>query len=200
MRKPLLIVFVKNIRLGKVKTRLANSIGNENAFQVYRHLVHITEYQTQNLENCEVRIYFSDSVIEDKWPNRTKYIQVGEDLGKRMLNAFKEGFNDGFEPIIGIGSDLPDITSELIYEGFTRLESNDLVFGPALDGGYYLIGMNQLQSFVFTGKAWSTDSLLLETLKEAEMKQKKVALLQPLNDIDTIEDLRGSSIKHLFNF
>lgn len=200
MKKPLLIVFVKNILFGKVKTRLANVIGNEAAFEVYKHLVEITEKETSKLKNCEIRIYFSDTIIEEKWPKANKFVQQGGDLGKRMLNAFETGFRDGFSPIVGIGSDLPDITHEIIEEGLKELSSNELVFGPAEDGGYYLIGMNELHPFVFENKMWSTEGLLQDTLQEIELKQKKAAILQPLNDIDTIEDLRGSSIHHLFNF
>lgn len=200
MDRPLLIVFVKNAIHGKVKTRLAHSIGNDAAFEVYKHLLSITERETSQVENCEIHIYFSDHVYEESWPTATKFVQQGDDLGKRMLNAFQDGFNAGYGPIVGIGSDLPDISSEIITSGLEVLNTNDFVFGPALDGGYYLIGMRELLPFVFENKEWSTEGLLAETLEEIEQKQKKAATLQPLNDIDTIEDLRNSSIGHLFNF
>ena len=76
MSKPLLIVFVKNIKLGKVKTRLAKDVGDEKAFQVYKHLVEITEKATENV-NTEKHIYFSDVVIDKKWKKTVKFIQKG---------------------------------------------------------------------------------------------------------------------------
>ena len=84
-QKTLLIIFVKNIRLGKVKTRLAKTIGNEGAFQVYKHLVKITENATDKL-NTEKHIYFSDVIIEEKWPKTSKFVQKGVDLGGKMKN------------------------------------------------------------------------------------------------------------------
>lgn len=191
MKKQLLIVFVKNIKLGKVKTRLAKTIGNEAAFEVYKELVAITEQAT---ETCEMdkKIYFSDAVVHTKWRNATKKVQFGVDLGARMRNAFIEGFNEGYESIVLIGSDLPDISKEIILKGFSELEMNNIVFGPAEDGGYYLLGMNNLLSSVFKDKPWSQSNLLSNTLKELEKNNIQYSLIETLNDIDTFEDLIAS--------
>lgn len=193
MSKNLLIVFVKNIKLGQVKTRLAKSIGNEAAFEIYKILVEKTEQATRDL-NVNKHIYYSDVVIETKWPNDFKTIQEGHDLGERMKNAFKDGFNKGYEKIILIGSDLPDITSEIIINAFESLNNKEVVFGPAMDGGYYLIGMKRLHEFVFDNKPWSTAVLLKDTLKELKTNTISVGLMETLNDIDTFEDLKASSI------
>ena len=91
MTKELIIVFVKNIKLGKVKTRLAKSIGNQGAFEVYSELVKITEKAIKNLL-IDKRIYFSDAIIDTKWENHYKAVQKGENLGERMKNAFIKGF------------------------------------------------------------------------------------------------------------
>lgn len=139
MTKELIIVFVKNIKLGKVKTRLAKTIGNQAAFEVYSELVKITETATQNT-TFDKRIYFSDAIVETKWGTHFKAVQHGENLGERMKNAFKKGFEDGYERIILIGSDLPDINSTHLEAGLQALKQNEIVFGPAIDGGYYLIG------------------------------------------------------------
>jgi rSAM/selenodomain-associated transferase 1 len=193
MTKKLLIVFVKNIQLGKVKTRLAKSIGNEGAFQVYKHLVEITETRTSQL-SCEKYIYFSEVIIEEKWPKTSKFIQKGADLGEKMQNSFINGQKNGFEKIILIGSDLPNISPEIIQKGFDELEKNEVVFGPAEDGGYYLVGMNKPHFCIFENKKWSTESLLEVTLSELKEKEVSFSLLETLNDIDTIEDLEKSSI------
>jgi len=191
MTKELIIVFVKNIKLGKVKTRLAKTIGNQAAFEVYSELVKVTEDAIKNIET-DTRIYFSDVIIETKWKNDYKAVQIGDDLGERMKDAFKKGFDDGYERIILIGSDLPDINSEHIENGLNALQNNEVVFGPAIDGGYYLIGLAELKAYVFDDKPWSQSNLLEVTLKELQQKEVAYSLLRPLNDIDTFEDLEAS--------
>ena len=193
MSKNLLIVFVNNIALGKVKTRLAKTIGNEAAFEVYKILVKKTEQAINSLP-VDKHIYFSDAIVETKWENDFKAIQEGHDLGERMKNAFKDGFEKGYENIILIGSDLPDISDSIINNAFEKLRNKQTVFGPAEDGGYYLIGMNQLHAFVFNDKPWSTSVLLEDTLKELHSNNISIALMETLNDIDTFEDLKASSI------
>lgn len=188
MKKRLLIVFVKNIKLGKVKTRLAKTIGAEGAFEIYAALVEITEKVTSTIDVDKI-IYFSDAVVETKWKKIEKRIQFGVDLGARMKNAFSDGFNSGYESIVLIGSDLPDISSQIIENGFNELENSDMVFGPAEDGGYYLIGMNKLHSFIFKDKPWSQPHLLNVSLKELTKNNFSFSLLETLNDIDTFEDL-----------
>ncbi|MCO6501019.1 MAG: TIGR04282 family arsenosugar biosynthesis glycosyltransferase [Vicingus serpentipes] len=197
-KKNLLIVFIKNIRLGKVKTRLAKSIGDENAFQVYKHLVEITEKVTEEI-NTEKRIYFSDVIIEEKWPKTAKFVQKGADLGQKMQNSVQKGLDDGFEKIILIGSDLPDISPQIIQQGFNALNKNSVVFGPATDGGYYLIGLTQPHHFIFEDKPWSKPNLLETTLSELQEKNIPYSLLEELNDIDTVEDLRKSSLNEVFH-
>ncbi len=191
MNRQLLIIFVKNIKLGKVKTRLAKTIGNQAAFLVYKTLVEVTEKATKNL-TVEKRIYFSDAIIDSKWKNDAKFVQYGENLGERMKNAFVDGFKDGYKNIILIGSDLPDISEEIILNGFSELNTNDVVLGPAEDGGYYLIGMSKLNESIFKDKPWSTSNLLKLTLQELKNKQCSFSLLETYNDIDTFKDLEKS--------
>lgn len=192
MSKELLIVFVKNIKLGKVKARLAKTIGNEAAFNIYKALVEITENATKNLA-IDRLIYFSDAIIDSKWENDPKSVQNGIDLGERMKNAFKKGFDDGYEKIILIGSDLPEITEEQILKGFSELKTNNVVFGPAEDGGYYLVGMSTLNTAIFKNKPWSKSHLLDVTLRELKNNNQQFTLLETLNDIDTFEDLIQSN-------
>jgi rSAM/selenodomain-associated transferase 1 len=192
MTKDLLIVFVKNIKLGKVKTRLAKTIGDQGAFEVYSELVKITEHATQNIL-ADKRIYFSDSVVDSKWKNLNKAVQQGEDLGERMKNAFIKGFSDGYKRIVLIGSDLPEISSTQIENGFNALQKVEVTFGPAEDGGYYLVGLSDLKACIFKNKPWSKSHLLKETLAELKQKNIDFKLLETLNDIDTFEDLEGST-------
>ena len=191
MSKALVIVFVKNIKLGKVKTRLAKTIGNQGASEVYNELVQVTEKATENL-SVDKRIYFSDAVVETIWKNDYKTVQHGVDLGERMKNAFKKGFEDGYEHIVLIGSDLPDITANHINQGLEALKQNQMTFGPAEDGGYYLIGLSKMHNFVFDNKPWSETNLLEETLSELKENGVTFTTLDILNDIDTYEDLIAS--------
>lgn len=193
MNKDLLIVFVKNLKLGKVKTRLAQTIGNEEAFEVYKILVEKTEETTKHLP-IDTHIYFSDEVISTKWPNNFKTVQKGVDLGERMKNAFRDGFDEGYNNIVLIGSDLPDISESILTNAFEILKTKDSVFGPAEDGGYYLVGMKQLYNCVFDNKAWSTSNLLNHTIQELKSQSISIQLLETLNDIDTFEDLKTSTI------
>jgi len=191
MNKDLVIVFVKNIKLGKVKTRLAKTIGNQAAFEVYKALVKVTENATQNL-NSSVRVYFSEAIVDTKWNNTYKAVQEGENLGERMKNAFKKGFEDGYNRIVLIGSDLPDINANHIQNGLNALQNTEVVFGPAEDGGYYLVGMSKMNSAIFDNKPWSQNNLLELTLSELQHKKTSFTTLETLNDIDTFEDLEAS--------
>lgn len=194
----LLIVFVKNILLGKVKTRLAETIGDIGAFEVYKELVDITESETNRIEDVDVHIYFSHQVIASKWEGKQKFVQKGINLGERMKGAFEHGFDLGYKRIIGIGSDLPDLSASLMEEGLEALVDSDTVFGPSEDGGYYLVGMNHMISSIFENKEWSTSSLLEHTQRELESNNYSVKLLTELNDIDNIEDLKSSSVSNQF--
>ena len=176
-----------------MKTRLAKTIGTQGAFDVYSYIVELTEAETQKM-NCDKRIYFSDAVIDTKWNNTDKFVQKGNDLGQRMKNAFNEGFEDGYKRIILIGSDLPDINSDIMNEGLNSLKQREVVFGKAEDGGYYLVGMTKMIDSIFDDKPWSTENLLELTLAELSSRSVKYTLLKELNDVDTIEDLVSSSI------
>ena len=96
MSENLVIIFVKNVTLGKVKTRLAKAIGDDEAFNVYQYLFNITESESLKVKNSDLHIYFSDKIIESVWPKKEKFIQSGNVLGERMMNAFEFGFKKGF--------------------------------------------------------------------------------------------------------
>lgn len=191
--KKLIIVFVKNLIIGQVKTRLAATVGNEKAFEVYTKLLDITKSAIEN-SSADIHIYFSKEIDYNLFPKHLKYEQIGEDLGQKMYNAFKTGFGQCYERIVLIGSDLPEMNDAILNQSFETLEENDFAFGPAIDGGYYLIGMKQLSKIPFKNMPWST-SLLYELTKEKITKTSMtVGELTPLNDIDTYEDYINSSI------
>ena len=189
MSKNLLIVFTRNPELGKVKTRLAKTVGNAIALKIYTFLLERTRDIAVQV-SADKAVYYSVKVREnDIWDanNFQKHQQVGEDLGIRMLHAFKNGFKAGYEKVMIIGSDLYDLTAETIENAFIALEDNEVVIGPAEDGGYYLLGMNSLEEKVFKNKKWGTETVRKNTLEE--LKDKKVFLLGELNDVDVFEDI-----------
>jgi len=194
----LLLIFTRNPKLGKCKTRLAATIGEKAALEIYMILLEHTAEITKNL-NCSKEVHYTDELSEnDLWDNTnyTKYLQKGNDLGERMYNAFKSGFQQGYKKIIIIGSDIYDLNSETIEEAFKEMENSDFVIGPAEDGGYYLLGMKSLNKEIFFNKYWGTDKVLEDTLKN--LSHKKVKLLQTKNDIDLYEDIKNIDIFQSF--
>ncbi|WP_159949019.1 TIGR04282 family arsenosugar biosynthesis glycosyltransferase [Polaribacter septentrionalilitoris] len=192
MHKNLLLIFTRNPELGKAKTRLAKTVGDETALEIYKFLLERTKNIAAQVKSADKAVYYSVKIREnDIWDASIfqKHQQFGEDLGIRMQNAFKNGFDVGYEKVLIIGSDLYDLTSEIIENAFDELDKNDVVIGPAEDGGYYLLGMNSLQKNVFKNKDWGTETVRAATL--ADLKDKKVKLLAFKNDIDIYEDIEN---------
>ena len=190
MSKNVLIIFTRNPELGKVKTRLAKTIGDQAALNIYKYLLNHTELTVKDLV-CDKAIYYSENVNDhDVWDNSTyqKFAQNGNDLGERMLHAFKVAFDDNYEKVIIIGSDLIDLQAKHFLEAFQKLDTHDVVIGPAHDGGYYLLGMKVMHETLFKNKTWGTETVLSETLND--LQNWDIELLEELNDIDTFEDMK----------
>ena len=188
--KNCILIFTRNLKLGKVKTRLAKTIGDEKALEIYQFLVQKTKEISDQVQ-VKKRVYYDQSIPDnDFWNSEDyqKFLQKGTDLGSRMYQAFLQTFQSDFEKVIIIGSDLYDLTPKIISEAFQELDKNDVVIGPAEDGGYYLLGMKVLHPPIFKNKNWGTDSVRKETL--ADLKEKKVFLLEELNDVDIFEDIQ----------
>ncbi len=191
-----LVIFVRNPISGKVKTRLAKDIGDERALEIYLQLLHHTLEITRSLSFRKF-IYYADEVSDyDLWsvPGYTKRIQNGNDLGERMLNSFKELFDQGFTRIILIGSDCLQLKTNTLEEAVTLLDSNTSVIGPSSDGGYYLLGLNKLFPDLFVNKPWSTDQVFAKTVDDFINNGISYALLEELSDIDDATDLEINGI------
>jgi rSAM/selenodomain-associated transferase 1 len=189
MNKKLIIVFTRNPELGKCKTRLAASIGNQNALEVYQKLIEHTSTCIQKVDADAVAFYTEKIQLKDAWPDAhfQKQIQIEGHLGEKMQAAFEWGFAQGYSKICIVGSDLLELEPSDLEAAFEKLEKTDLVFGPAEDGGYYLMAMKKLHSAAFADKAWSTKDVLKESVHD--LRGKSISLLEIKNDIDTIEDL-----------
>ena len=190
--KKALIIFTRNPELGKVKTRLATSVGDESALKIYKFLLKHTAEITTHVQADKFVFYSEDIHKEDNWDNNTfnKKIQRGDDLGIRMYNAFTEVFSLGYEQAIIIGSDMYDLNTEDLDNAFTALKDHDYVIGPAEDGGYYLLGMKQPNQAIFSKKDWGKDSVLQATLED--LKDEKLKTLEERNDVDYYSDIRDN--------
>lgn len=191
-----LIIFVRNPEKGKVKSRLAKDIGNDKSLEVYNFLLQYTRDITVSC-NCSHFVFYSSYIhLNDVFDDDlfTKFVQEGEDLGERMTNAFKKVFELGCRKVCIIGSDCYELQTEIIIESFEKLDTNDIVIGPAKDGGYYLLGMKHLYGDLFTEKEWGTSSVLDDTMYTISKLNITCLELPVLNDIDTIEDLLETNI------
>ena len=187
-----LIIFAKNPVLGKVKTRLAATVGNEKALAIYKELLNHT-CDISSKANAKKTVFYSDAIEkEDLWSKAdfNQSLQNGEDLGARMSNAFKEVFSECDGKVIIIGTDCKELSTEIIDQAFNALQYVDIVLGPALDGGYYLIGMKSLEEVLFTNIDWSTSAVLEQTVGKINTQKLSFLLLKVLSDIDTEEDLK----------
>jgi len=199
MNKNALIIFTRNPELGKCKTRLAKTIGDEAALEVYKFLLQHTANISKQIETNRYVFYSVKIHDNDIWDTDSfnKKLQKGENLGERMENAFTELFNLGYEKAVIIGSDLYDLETRYIEEAYQKLDSHDAVMGPALDGGYYLFGMKTLLPNVFKDKNWGTETVFNDTTKN--LKDYNIHLTKALNDIDTFEDIKPyKALEHFY--
>lgn len=192
----LLLIFAKNPERGRVKTRLAESVGEGKALRVYQQLLQITKSVTDQL-NCSRQIWYSDFINEeDLWSTGgyEKHLQEGSNLGERMKEAFKQAFAGDYEKAVIIGSDCAALTTALVEDAFRLLDDNDIVVGPSKDGGYYLLCMSSFYPRLFNDISWSTSEVLEQTLNQISELELSFKLLPELNDIDTIRDLKASEM------
>ncbi len=196
MEKNLLMIFIKNPVEGKVKTRLAASVGSTNALQVYKKLLRHTQDVAIQVD-CDRQVWYSSMIDRrDSWNTDLfdKKLQQGDDLGERMSVAFRKGFETGYKNVVIIGSDCPDLTPQHIDKAFEELESNDAVIGPSKDGGYYLLGLTGVRPELFNDIAWSTPEVYEKTTELFGRLEMSFSTLEILNDIDTLEDLKKSGL------
>ncbi len=188
--KDLLLIFTRNPELGKCKTRLAETLGDETALEIYNFLLRHTVSVTENL-NAARQVWYSEEIWDDDiWDDAfyDKRLQKGDHLGVRMANAFQEGFASNYERIIIIGSDMFDLKQKDLDNAFAQLKENDFVIGPAEDGGYYLLGMKTFKSELFRDKQWGSKTVLEDSLEN--LRNEKFVILEERNDVDVYEDIK----------
>lgn len=196
-----LLIFIKNPELGKVKTRLAATIGNEKALVVFKKL--LVNIHDKSLKVMADKLLFYSSFIDqsDIWENDVfnKHIQnQSPDLGQRMLSAFEDARTLGYSKALIVGSDIYEVSTEILQSGFELLEDAETVLGPSHDGGYYAIGFNfekinssDFLQDIFLNKTWSHEHVAQEALDVINSYSFTCNFLPTLSDIDTEEDLKN---------
>lgn len=184
-----IILFVRRPILGKVKTRLAQELGDARALEIYRLLLCHTHYILAT-SDARLYVYYSDAIEEvDMWSDiaHSKRLQVTGDLGARMQHAFDEVLTDHDHALI-IGSDCAQLRQHHITHAWRLLESEDVVIGPTYDGGYYLLGIKAMHPSLFDEMPWSTERVAELTIKRAADAGLKTGQIDKLSDIDYKED------------
>jgi uncharacterized protein len=191
--KNTLLIFVRLPILGQVKTRLAKTLGDEEALRIYRFLLKKTRSVAAAISADRFLFYTEIPTTPDEWPSDLfdKKLQSTGDLGARMAHAFQTAFRDGAEKALIIGSDCPELRTEILQQAYEQLSDNDVVIGPVQDGGYYMLGMKKFYPELFEGIAWSTESVFQDTVAIVEKLGLDLYALPVLNDIDTEADWRA---------
>lgn len=194
--KKALIIFAREPVPGKVKTRLARDVGEQAAAELYAAMLADVLEKAVSLDDVRLLVFWAleTGILPDgpEFQGLEMLEQQGADLGERMKNAFIRAFNLGIDACCCIGSDLPDLPLDYIRQAFRELEQpeTDVVFGPAEDGGYYLVGMKKINDRLFADIAWSTPLVLETSLEHARELKLNTCLLPVWYDIDLIGDLR----------
>ncbi len=208
-----LIVFLKIPEKGKVKTRLAKELDDDFVLELYKGFIcdlleTLSPVKNKllfvgGLNQKEVAIAPGNrpeikALLESFIGKGYKvFPQNGQDLGEKMANAFDTVFQNGFERAVLIGTDIPEITCNIIFTAFNVLKTKKVAVGPASDGGYYLIGFQKsgFSKHIFNHIEWSTASVFEQTLAHMGKKGVSYECLQKLEDIDTCEDLNALALR-----
>lgn len=194
MTDRVLIVTARYPILGEVKSRIAAEIGHEQALKVYQKLL---DRCLSTIAGCECLKYIFFTGTDD--PQTRKQVaelgcgiepQSEGDIGRRMMDAFDRVWRMHPDAhVVLVGTDVPDLRSEIIERAFAQLEDHDAVIGPATDGGYYLIGLRRPLPEVFIGPEWGMPSVCANTVSILEASQQRIGWVDELSDIDYLADL-----------
>lgn len=192
-----ILLFARVPQLGKVKTRLAGTLGKDTVLRLYMCFVEdIFETTRQKKYDTTVCYYPAEeaSKISTWLGNTVEYQpQSGRTLGERMQHAFRLIFSKGVDQAVLIGTDIPDLEPDIIDEAFSSLVDNDVAIGPTVDGGYYLIGFraDSFNGTVFSEVPWGTEHVFRKTIQLMDQVGLRKKILPVWQDIDTIEDLEA---------
>lgn len=197
-----LMIFVKYPEVGKVKTRLAKALGDDTAARLHRHMAEDIIHRLKRCHEYRTVVFFHPPGRESdmrEWLGGDLYYirQSGQDLGERLANAFNVVLRSGARHAVVIGSDCPDVSQEVVMRAFQHLNENDVVIGPARDGGYYLLGLSRYIPGVFSSIDWSTERVFNQTIERVRELNLSFTILEALGDVDEPSDLPRAIIESL---
>ncbi|MEN8257509.1 MAG: TIGR04282 family arsenosugar biosynthesis glycosyltransferase [Thermodesulfobacteriota bacterium] len=188
------IIFSRYPRPGASKTRLIPHLGPEGAAGLQRRMTEAVAGQAACLGQVHVELAMAGATEDEMASWLGKQFpwqqQVGEDLGQRMDFAFGQAFKRGFQRVVIVGADCPELSTDMITQAFQELREKELVLGPTSDGGYYLVGLRRPAPALFAGISWGSDRVLVQTLAIARKQGLPPALLAKLSDVDLPDDLK----------
>lgn len=186
-----LLIFTRYPEDGRVKTRLIPALGAAGAKRLHRRMTEDTVSKLKGTANIEVCYDGGDEGLMREWlGGEFIYTPQGPgNLGERLHAAFLRAFRQGEDRVAAVGTDCPGLEKTHMEEAFFLLTRQDLVLGPAADGGYYLIGLRNMYPEIFTGIPWGTGEVFRQTKKKAAAMELKTAVLAELTDVDRPEDL-----------
>ncbi|MDA8164197.1 MAG: TIGR04282 family arsenosugar biosynthesis glycosyltransferase [Desulfobacteraceae bacterium] len=190
-----ILLFTRYPAPGQVKTRLVPVLGPHGAAALQRRLTERTLARIRALQQrrpvgLEVRATGGSRERFAKWLGSAKIVPQGRGgLGARLRRAFEAAFGRGAKRAVAVGADCPALSPEVLARAFEELHRKDVVLGPAMDGGYYLVGLSRPAPALFAAIPWGTSGVLAATLARAAAGSLSVSLLEPLADVDRPEDL-----------
>jgi uncharacterized protein len=192
--KNCLIIFAREPRAGKVKTRLQRYFSKDRCLRLYKAFLKDIFDTARRIKYVDKVLAYESSTPEARYLRKIAgdfifYKQKGNDLGEKMNNAFEFAKESGFNKAVLIGSDLPDLPLSRIKQAYKKLDKSDLVLGPSHDGGYYLIGLKKPCSGIFGDIKWSSETVFMDTLKNAGKNNKTISVLEKWHDIDDLAGL-----------
>lgn len=198
-----LILFTRYPLPGTAKTRLIPALGAVGAANLQRQMTQHTLSQVtalRSMADISVEIWFAGTAANESIDRQNMQDWLGSswvyhsqgtgDLGERLIRATQQAFEQEMQRVVVIGTDCPELRTDLLQQAFEALQSSDVVLGPAVDGGYYLIGLRQFAPYLFQRIHWSNDVVLQQTVERAQAKKLTIAYLEQLTDIDRPEDLQ----------
>lgn len=193
------VLFGRYPELGRTKTRLARSLGDGQTLLFYQALLADAAWKVGCLPSCHVIAALAaaepqvgppaDPLGRRPFAGAQLTGQRGTDFGERLSNAFNDPFSAGYNRVVLIGTDTPELAIADLAHAFKLLEEFPVVLGPALDGGYYLVAGNRPRPQLFAGITWSTSTVLEETVAAAAASKVEVGYVRRFGDVDFMTDL-----------
>jgi uncharacterized protein len=191
-----LIVFAKRPLAGYAKTRLGEKIGLEESAGIYARFLYQSLFELVALDRADIIIELSLASSADvpyfrfAFPEFQISSQTGGNLGQRFTKSFQKAFDQGATAVVVIGTDIPDLNRSILQSAFDALSENEVVIGPDMDGGYYLIGTRLRDATLFKNIDWSSERVFQQTERLILAQGLTMFYLPTLSDVDTDEDFR----------